>query len=105
MTWNFRLVKRADSKSKRVQYGVHEVFYNDQGKPFTMTEDPVDITGESKKETREYLEMILKDISRFPVLDLRRLRWAKPPWNPGDMKDSKSFSSVKALLKDLKKRP
>jgi len=65
-----------------------------------MTEDPVDITGENPKETRRYLEMIRRDLRRLPILDLRRIRWAKPPWDPKE--PGKSFSSIGAMLKDLR---
>ncbi len=78
MTWNFRLVKHTNRRL--VWYAVHEVFYNDAGKPFTMTEDPVDITDKSPAEVRNYLEMIQRDIQRLPILDMRRVKWAKPPW-------------------------
>ena len=41
VTWNFRLVTYTERKPRRVWYGVHEVCYNDAGRPWTMTEDPV----------------------------------------------------------------
>lgn len=111
MTWNFRLVKRKDPRSSSSWYAVHEVFYNDAGRPFAMTEDPVGISGESPVEAREYLRMIQRDIKRFPILDLRRVKWAKPPW--GSWKrgrtpleraiDLELISKGKNVLKDFDK--
>lgn len=77
MTWNFRLVRHWDRKSASSWYGVHEVFYNDVGRPAGMTENPVGVTGESRAEVEEYLKMIQKGIRRLPILDLRRMKWAK----------------------------
>ena len=75
------MVKHTDRRL--VWYAVHEVFYNEAGRPFTMTEDPVDIAGRSPKEVREYLKMIQRDIERLPVLDAHRTKWVKPPWDSG----------------------
>lgn len=77
MTWNFRLVKHVDRKSAPPWYGIHEVFYNDARQPIGMTENPVDITGESQTEVRKYLKMIQRDIRHLPILDLPRTKWAK----------------------------
>ena len=88
MTWNFRLVRHVGPPPKKIWYGVHEVFYNDKGRAFTMTEDPVNITGETPKEMRRYLQMISRDIRRLPVLDLSRIRWGKPPWDPADVAET-----------------
>ena len=79
MTWNFRLVKHTARHPQRVWYGVHEVFYTDAGKPWTMTQDPVTIDGESVKETVAYLEMIRRDLKRLPLLDADKTNWAKLP--------------------------
>ena len=70
--WNFRLVKHIQPKSRSVWYGVHEVFYNDAGKPWTMTEEPVQVDGESTRDIIAYLEQIIHDLSRLPVLDAGR---------------------------------
>lgn len=77
------MVKHKDPRTSSFWYGIHEVFYNEPGRPFTMTEDPVDIAGRSPKEIREYLSMIQRDIERLPVLDARRTKWVKPPWDSG----------------------
>ena len=79
MTWNFRLVKHAEAGSRHVWYGVHEVFYNDAGKPWTMTEDPIQVVGDSQKDVIACLNLIKRDLARLPVLDADKLRWAKPP--------------------------
>ena len=79
MMWNFRLVKHTDPKSKHVWYGVHEVFYNESGKIWTMTQEPVRVDGESAKDILAYLNLIKRDFNRLPVLDASKIKWAKPP--------------------------
>ncbi len=98
--WNFRLVKHTESKSKNVWYGVHEVFYNDAGKLWTMTQEPVRVDGESIKEVAAYLKMIKNDLKRFPILDANKMKWAKPP---GGIRGgrTKKFKNIKELLNDL----
>lgn len=107
MTWNFRLVKHTDRRL--VWYAVHEVFYNDAGRPFTMTKDPVDITGKSPLEVREYLGMLRRDIKRLPILNSNRTKWVKPPWGPSKRGrtpleravDLELISKGKGALKDF----
>ncbi len=79
MMWNFRLVKHVELKPKHVWYGVHEVFYNDDGKPWTMTKEPVQVDGESAKDVAAYLRSIQHDLKHLPVLDADKIKWAKPP--------------------------
>ena len=74
MMWNFRLVKHTEPKLKRVWYGVHEVFYNEAGKPWTMTQEPVHVDGESVKDVVAYLKLIQHDLKRLPVLDTQTLK-------------------------------
>jgi len=102
MTWNFRLVKHTEPKSGSVWYGVHEVFYNGAGKPWTMTQDPIQVEGESTKELFEYLSLIKRDLRRLPVLDIHKIKWARPPKGIRGGR-TKKFKNVKDLMNDLGK--
>lgn len=97
MTWNFRLVKRTIRHPRRVWYGVHEVFYTDAGRPWTMTQDPVTIDGESVKETLAYLEMIRRDLKRLPLLNAGKTKWAKLPREL--TRPSKDYVTLKDYLR------
>ena len=97
MTWDFRLVKHTERKPRRVWYGVHEVFYNDAGKPMGMTQDPVSIDGESVKDALGYLEMIRRDLKRLPILDDQKTTWAKFP-RSGSKKSAKRFKTARERL-------
>jgi len=69
--WNHRIVKRKekglDGKDEWF-YGIHEVYYDENDKPYMLTKEPIDITG----ETEEDLKLGYKQMERafdLPVLD------------------------------------
>ena len=103
MTWNFRLVKHPQSKSGAPWDGVHEVFYNEAGKPWTMTKEPVQVEGESAKDVLAYLNLIKRDLKRLPILNAGKLKWAKPPEGVRGGRTRK-FKNVKDLMSDLHER-
>lgn len=76
MTWNLRLVKHTNRKLQRTWYGVHEVFYTDSGKPLAMTQDPIQVEGDTPEEVHSYLNMIRRDLKRTPMLDADKVKWA-----------------------------
>jgi len=103
MTWNFRLVKHTGPKSNQVWYGVHEVFYDESGKPWTMTQEPVHVDGESAKDVVAYLRLIQHDLKRSPVLDTQTLKWAKLPKGIRSGR-TKKFKDIKTFMDDLRNR-
>lgn len=71
MTWNYRIVRHHEPSE---WYGLHEVYYDDDGKPTSMTADPVDFVcdgDEGSEGLVRSLEMALADAKRRPVLDER----------------------------------
>ena len=68
MTWNYRIIKYPDENG----YGLHEVYYNEDGSPDTMTKDPIDFVCESEEGPEGIirdLEMALADAKKSPVFD------------------------------------
>ena len=65
-TWNLRIIHY--DKREPSGYGVHEVFYNEDGTVFDYTENPIDITGETIEDVKKYAQMIVDDINKSPVL-------------------------------------
>jgi len=55
MAWNYRIVKYRDTG----EYGLHEVYYNEAGEAWSMTEEPVGFCGESEDEVIESLQCAL----------------------------------------------
>lgn len=58
--WNYRIFEYSDGT-----LGIHETYYDKDGKVNGWTLLPL-FTGDSVKELLEVLEMIKKDIKRFP---------------------------------------
>jgi len=72
MTWNYRIF-RYKNKLKGYpdwdSFGIHEAYYDDNGKVEGWTEDAI-IVGDSVKELFKVLKMIEKDMKRMPeILD------------------------------------
>lgn len=65
MTWNYRIVKYFDGSG----FGLHEVHYDSDGVPKSMTKEPVRFTGETPEEIRESMVLARSDASRRSVLD------------------------------------
>ena len=66
-SWNFRIVRYADGSG----YGLHEVYYDERGKPETMTEEPIGLmcdTDEGAEGIIRSVGQIVQDL-RLPVLD------------------------------------
>lgn len=65
-TWNHRVMRRTTKYG--TYYGVHEVYYDSEGKVDGYTIHPVSVAGESVEEIKEYLQMILNCLDK-DILD------------------------------------
>jgi hypothetical protein len=66
-TWNYRVLKRTDQKSGEVIYAIHEVYYDEHGKPEGCTEENVAPMGESLAELQDDLDHYQQALKK-PVL-------------------------------------
>jgi len=67
MTWNYRIVKVKDpewSHNNGIKYGICEVYYNENGKPYARTEDSMIDWYDSEEEMLHDLELMLKDAKK-----------------------------------------
>lgn len=64
-TWNYRIVKYRDENG----YGLHEVHYDDNGRPRSRTTDAAGFVGENEREVIDGLELALRDARRMPVFN------------------------------------
>lgn len=86
MSWSYRIVKKKNNDA--VWYGIHEVFYDDEGKPTMCTEDPITLEAESMKDFGWML-------SQFKIA-------TNQPWlNYKDFGQDKKSDSHYRLLGDL----
>ncbi len=68
MTWNYRVV-RYQLRGGETIFALHEVYSHG-----SWTERAVDLDGfDSVKELKKSLEMMLQDIEKYPVVDLKDL--------------------------------
>jgi len=68
MSWNYRLIKRAHEG--REFYAIHEVYYNDNGVPESVTQDAVPVLGDTTEEVTHTLIYMLKALTE-PTLDYK----------------------------------
>lgn len=61
--WNYRLLEAEDGT-----LAIHEVYYDEEGKPMSCTANPIDISGWNNiQEIADTLEMMKKAL-RYPIL-------------------------------------
>ncbi len=71
MTWNYRVVRKTETGYDKLgeYYGIHEVYYDDDGKPEMVTVEPVGIVGDDLLELQEefvhYLRALLKPVLNY----------------------------------------
>jgi hypothetical protein len=75
-TWNYRVLKTTDQKTGETIYAIHEVYYNDAGRPETCTENSVAPMGESLAELKRDMELYLLALSK-PILEYDSLEEAE----------------------------
>jgi len=66
MTWNYRVVKRGHGED--TFYGIYEVYYDEDGKPEYITENPIYPIGDSVKELTEDISYMLTAFGK-PILN------------------------------------
>ena len=97
MTWNYRIIKH-DAK-KPYYYAVHEVLYDENGNVTSWTENPIDITGDSKKEVMKSPGHITLD-TKLPVLNESKLLDNLKTFKKDDDESSVGFKTFVDELKD-----
>jgi len=69
MTWNHRVLYHAPTdKNPDEWFAIHEVYYDENGKPTMCTKEPVEPFGESLDELKEDMQWFLAALDK-PVLN------------------------------------
>jgi hypothetical protein len=70
MSWNYRVVRKvlSDAGHTTIQYGIHEVYYDDDHVPTSCTVNPVTPYGESEEELAQDVRRYTSALEK-PVLD------------------------------------
>ena len=74
--WNYRIIKR-EVDGQPDQYGLFEVFYNDDGE-ITAHADEAEVVGESSEDIIEYLNTMLEDANKYKdmVLEYGKIKFS-----------------------------
>ena len=80
-TWKYRVILK-DGK-----YAIHEVFYGEEGAPWTCTEEPVCPEGDTLEALREELEHYQRALE-LPVLEYANL---VPDYTPSGIDTEEAF--------------
>lgn len=86
MTWNYRVVRKF-TEQRETYYQIHEVYYNEDGKIMSMTENGIAPLGETTTELQLELTRML-DALKKPVLDYGVTDGEPDDWSDaGDWED------------------
>lgn len=72
MTWSYRAIKKQYLDEE--YYEIHEVYYNQDGDIWGMTENPIAPIGQTLDELINELQMIITDIKQRTPLDYEVLQ-------------------------------
>ncbi len=67
MGWNYRVIRHTDEDTKSCWFHIHEVHYSNDGKVEGWTENPKTPVGNSTKDLKGEIELIMEAFSK-PVL-------------------------------------
>lgn len=73
MNWNYRIVRHVDKDEK--WYAIHEVYYNEKGKIFAISSEPIAPAGDNIKEINKDFSLMKRAFQK-PVIKFNR-RFAK----------------------------
>lgn len=78
MTWNYRIIKKADPVIglEGAGYYLHEVYYNSKGEITGMAEPPSFPFGETPEELVSDIENMLRDAKNQPILEYDKITFA-----------------------------
>lgn len=65
--WSYRIIRKKIGIVK--YYAIHEAYYDDNGKVWTITENPSEVSGDTPEEVVHNLRLMLQDAKKYSVLD------------------------------------
>ena len=79
-TWNYRVLERTCKKTHEKTYAVHEVYYDETGRPEGCTENSIAPMGESlaelKSDMNHYLQALKETVLVYDGLEEAEEQWA-----------------------------
>ena len=72
MSWNHRVVERTEKVphfgEPFISYGIHEVYYNENGKITGLTVEPIKIIADNHLELYDTIDRITKSLNKKTVI-------------------------------------
>lgn len=98
--WNYRIIKR-EVEGQPDQYGLFEVFYNDEGKISAHSEDP-ELVDESPEELLQTLRLMLNDAQKsyYEVLKYGEIEFA-PLYDEKDLGEAMTLEEFESELENI----
>ena len=101
--WNYRIIKR-QVEGQADQYGLFEVFYNDEGEISAHSEEP-EVVGESPQDILDSLQIMLSDTKKHfdafypPKPNDKILEYGKIEFKP--LYDEETTEDLSGLFEDF----
>ena len=101
--WNYRIIKR-EVEGQSDQYGLFEVFYNDEGEISAHSEDP-ELVGESPEELLTTLRLMLDDAQKsyYKILKYGEIEFA-PLYDEKDLSEAMTLEEFESEVKKIDAR-
>ena len=95
--WNYRIIKR-EVDGQPDQYGLFEVFYNDNGEITAHTEEP-EVFGESVEDLLQTLRLMIDDAQKsyFNILKHDEIKFASM-YDEKDLGEAMTLEEFKKTL-------
>lgn len=107
MHWNYRVIRHDDSNEHRtyIWFGIHEVFYDDNGVPAACTENAMAPYWEPEENGEDVLRMMNLAFNK-PVLEYSDFSpggkyFGNSMWAKDDIETAMENGTLDDLLKDL----
>ncbi len=97
--WNHRVVKKTYENGEEA-FGIHEVFYNEDGTIYSYTKDPVDASCESLEALREYIQWMTDCLDKEILVD-GEVEFVDPDGLDEKLDNCKTFEDIEKLIASL----
>ncbi len=102
MSWNHRVMRHINPIHKKEMLQIHEVYYDEDGKPNGYTEDPVSVHGDDLEELGWVLDQMKVALSK-PILNVEDFKESEmsvvEPSNIDDMVFDVSAKTIEQFLR------
>lgn len=101
MSWNHRVIKKTYQPSGEESYGIHEVYYNENGEIYAYTEEPIRIACETPEALREYIQWCLNACDK-PILVDGEVEFAKDELSEEEVSEMKEVLTEEEFEEEMK---